>query len=297
MKDRRLLPPTAMLAAFETAARLGSISRAAEALNLTQSAVSRQIAHLESWLGARLFERHGRRITLNPRGASYAADIAPALAQIRRATAPFIHPPENRVIALATLPSFGMRWLAPRLPGLTARHGDLVVNITARADIFDLATQGFDAAIHVGDQDWPGARHDWLFREQVVPVVAPALAQGIHAPRDLLRLPLLVQSERADAWDRWFAHAEVAGAAPAPQASFSHFLMLAQAVVAGGGAALLPSFLIREELASGTLVTPLDLPMDETRAYYLVWPEGQDASPSFAAFRAWMLEEAARDTP
>ena len=292
--DRRLLPPMAMLHSFEMAARAGSISRAADALSLTQSAVSRQIANLEGWLGATLFDRHGRRIVLNARGRAYLEEIAPALATLRRATAQLVNPPENNVIALATLPSFGMRWLAPRLPRLTARHADLVVNIIARVDMFDLAAQGFDAAIHVGGPDWPGATHDFLFREQVVPVVSPTIAAqyDIRAPEDFARVPLLVQSERRDAWGRWFAAAGVAEPGAAAQSSFSHFLMLAQAVSAGAGAALLPTFLIEAELAAGTLVIPVDRPMDEERNYYLAFPGGARMTPAFARFREWMLAEA-----
>lgn len=291
--DRRLLPSMPMLASFEVAARLGSISRTADALNLTQSAVSRQIAHLEEWLGESLFDRAGRRISLNACGQSYLADIAPALAQIRRATRPFVHPPESRVISLATLPSFGMRWLAPRLPRLTKLHGDMVVNISAQADIFDLEREGFDAAIHVGDESWPGAIHDLLFHECAVPVVAPHIADCIRDPEDFLSVPLLVQSERRDAWERWFALAGVDADVPKPQATFSHFLMLAQSVAAGAGAALLPTFLIQDELTSGALVSPIDLPFDEGRSYYLVWPKGKAENPALSAFRSWILDEAA----
>ena len=295
--DRRLLPPMAMLASFEMAARHASISRAADSLSLTQSAVSRQIAHLEEWLGVTLFDRVGRRIVLNARGRAYLTEIAPALAQIRRATAPLVHPAAGQVIALATLPSFGMRWLAPRLPRLTARHGEMVVNINARIDIFDLEREGFDAAIHVGNADWPGAEHDFLFREQVVPVVAPRLLDslpgGLRGPADLMRLPLLLQSERRDAWERWYAHIGLDVVVPAAQASFPHFLMLAQAVSAGAGVALMPSFLIREELASGALVAPFDIAMGEARTYYLVWPRARAANPAFGQFRQWILDEAA----
>lgn len=297
--DRRLLPPMAMLASFEMAARHASISRAADSLSLTQSAVSRQIAHLEEWLGVTLFDRVGRRIVLNTRGAAYLSEIAPALAQIRRATAPLVHPAAGQVISLATLPSFGMRWLAPRLPRLTARHGEMVVNINARIDIFDLEREGFDAAIHVGLPDWPGAKHDFLFREQVVPVVAPrlleGLAGGLAGPADFTRLPLLVQSERRDAWERWFAHIGLDVAVPPAQGSFSHFLMLAQAVSAGAVVALLPTFLIREELANGTLVVPFDMAIGEARTYYLVWPSARAANPAFSQFRQWILEEAAAE--
>jgi LysR family transcriptional regulator, glycine cleavage system transcriptional activator len=291
-EDRRTLPPMAMLHSFAAATRHGSFSRAAAEVGLTQSAISRQIANLEEWIGATLFERSGRRVRLNEAGRVYADDILPALAAIRRATARAATRPQERVVELATLPSFGMRWLAPRLPRLTERHPDLIVNFAARTDEFDFAAEPFDAAIHFGRADWPGAACDLLFHEAAIPVVSSALAAGIRAPADFARLPLLVQSNRRDAWARWFALAGVDHVPEGPLPGFSHFLMLAQAAAAGAGAALVPSFLIGPELASGALVSPIDLPLPSARAYYLVYPPARMDSSAFRALRDWMLDEA-----
>lgn len=295
--DRRRLPPMAMLHCFEASARLGSFSRAAMALNLTQSAVSRHVANLEQWLGATLFDRNGRRVVLNGKGQTYLDDLAPALAAIRRATGRLLDPEPEHVIELAVLPGFGMRWLAPRLPRLTQKHPDLVINIASRVDLFDFAREPFHAAIHVGDPDWPGAEHELLFHEHVVPVIAPALAerQAINHPEDLLRVPLLVQSQRKDAWSRWFSQFGLSGPQPDNLPSISHFLMLAQAVKAGGGAALIPSFLIEPELAAGELVIPFDTPppMQHERSYWLAYPDTSTRMNAFLLFREWMREECA----
>jgi len=291
--DRRRLPPMAMLHCFEAAARLGSFSRAAESLQLTQSAVSRHIANLEQWLGAALFDRNGRRVSLNETGRIFLEEVGPALAGIRRATGRLMDPEPEHLIELAVLPSFGMRWLAPRLPKLTQAHPDLVVNLSARTDIFDFAREAFHGAIHVGGPDWPGAEHDLLFSEHVVPVVAPALLEhyAISTPADFLRVPLLVQSQRKDAWARWFAlfglHRPELDHLP----SASHFLMLAQSVKAGGGAALLPSFLITPELNAGELVIPVDAPLIEERSYWLAFPERSKRIKAFALFRDWLQQE------
>jgi DNA-binding transcriptional LysR family regulator len=291
-EDRRTLPPMAMLHSFVAAARHGSFSRAAAEVGLTQSAISRQIANLEEWLGVSLFDRAGRRVHLNEAGRVYAEEVVPALGAIRRATARAIAQPSERVIELATLPSFGMRWLAPRLPRLTERHPDLIVNFAARADEFDFATEPFDAAIHFGRPEWPGAVCDLLFREDTIPVVSPRLAGAIKRPADLAALPLLVQSNRRDAWARWFALAQVPHVRKGPLPSFSHFLMLAQAAAAGVGAALVPSFLIEPKLTSGALVRLFDLPLPSERAYYLAYPPAKVESSAFRALRDWMLAEA-----
>ncbi|WP_395336103.1 LysR substrate-binding domain-containing protein [Novosphingobium sp. BL-8H] len=294
--DRRRLPPMSMLHCFEAAARLGSFSRAAEALRLTQSAVSRHISNLEQWLGAALFDRNGRRVALNDTGRQFMEEIAPALAAIRRATGRLMDPEPEHVLELAVLPGFGMRWLAPRLPRLTQLHPDLVVNIAARVDVFDFAREPFHAAIHVGGApDWPGAQHDMLFHEHVVPVISPELQaeHGITTAADLLRVPLLVQSSRRDAWTRWFALFGMSGPDAQSLPGVSHFLMLAQAVKAGGGAALIPSFLIAPELEAGELVIPVDRALGEDRSYWLAYPPARKRTKALALFREWLAGECA----
>lgn len=173
-EGRRLLPPMAALNSFAAAARLGGFSRAGEAVGLTQSAVSRQVALLEDWVQAPLFDRAGRRVTLNAQGRAYAAEIAPALERIRRATARVAGGRPTNTLDIATLPSFGMRWLAPRLPRLTARHPELVVNLAARTYPLEMVEERFDAAIDFGRPEWPGMAHELLFREAAIPVCAPA---------------------------------------------------------------------------------------------------------------------------
>lgn len=292
----RLLPSLAMLRCFETSVQCGNFSEAAVILGLSQSAVSRQIAALEAWLGTSLFDRQGRRVVVNATGLAYQREISPALASIRRATARYVATPQGRPIELATLPSFGMRWLAPRLPRLTGKHSGMIVNIAARSDVFDFTREPFDGAIHVGTSDWPGVVHDLLFREHVVPVVAPAIAEryDLRTAPDFLRVPLLVQSARRDAWRRWFALSDIVVPADhRPVSSVSHFLMLAEALCAGAGAALMPSFLIGPELESGQLVIPVDISLADNRNYYLVYPEDGLRSAAFRDFRDWICAEAA----
>lgn len=290
--DRRLMPPIAMLHSFAVAAELGSFSRAADALALTQGAVSRQVAALEAWIGRALFDRRGRRVTLNADGLAYSAAIVPALADIRRATGRAIEGDGHRALEIATLPSFGMRWLAPRLPSLTAAHPDLVVNLTARSDEFDLDAEGFDAAIHFGRPDWPHARHVELFREALLPVVGADLATRIRSSRDLLAVPLLTLRSRPRAWEVWFAEQGIASSIPLVGPSHNHFLSLAQTVAAGGGAALIPRFLIEPELKAATLVAPFPATVPGDAAYYLVTSDRRVADPALAAFEAWLLSAA-----
>lgn len=291
--SRKHLPPLAMLLGFAAAARHGTISKAADETGLTQGAVSRQIAALEDWVGCELFDRIGRNVVLNATGKAYLAEIEPALKRIARATGKLMSTPEGRIVEIATLPSFGMRWLAPRWSRLSTLHPDLIVNISARSEEFDFAVEPFDLAIHVGRPDWPNVRHDLLFNEHVVPVVARSLAKerALKSPEDFLHVPLLVQSRRRDAWQRWFELTSVDLDERPSTTSVAHFLMLAQAVAAGAGAALLPSFLIEAELEAGTLVVPLDIPLVEDRSYYLVYPEENLDRPAVRQVRDFIYQE------
>ncbi|WP_255453592.1 LysR family transcriptional regulator [Novosphingobium sp. Gsoil 351] len=182
MSDSRLLPGMGALRCFHEAARTGSFTQAAAALNLTQSAVSRQIAKLEALLAVQLFARHGPRLELTTRGSAYAAAIAGPLAAIAQATARYRSVLDSGVISLATLPSFGMRWLAPRLAHLTREAPELVVNLFARNDEFDFAAEPYDAAIHFGRPDWGRARCDLLFAEVAVAVMAGSWLSGREEP-------------------------------------------------------------------------------------------------------------------
>lgn len=296
--DRRLLPSITMLQCFEATARYGSASLAGARMGLTQSAVSRHIASLETWLGQPLFDRVGRRIVLNEQGRAYLDRIARPLAEIRAATRDMLGQGSGRVINLATLPTFGMRWIAPRLPGLLMHDPDLVVNIVARIDIFRFADEAFDAAIHVGASDWPDAEHDLLFREKVLPVLSPALAQSMNVatPEDFLRVPLLAQGTRRDVWRQWFTMCGVAFPEERAVSVMGHVSMLAQAACAGTGAALLPTALIQPELQSGALIAPVERALEQDRSYYLVYPRESLRKPHFVLLRDWLLEEAGKET-
>nr|MBA4770377.1 LysR family transcriptional regulator [Sphingobium sp.] len=289
-EGRRLLPPMAALNSFVAAAKHGSFSRAGEQVGLTQSAVSRQIAILEDWLQVPLFDRMGRRVSLNAAGQAYADQVRPALDRIRAATEQALRQTGGQEITVATLPSFGMRWLAPRLPDLTARHPDMTVNFAARSFPFDLSEEGFDAAIHFGKPNWPDASHLFLFREEAVVVGAPAwlAEQGIGSPGDLIGKPLLFQSSRPTAWNRWFLRCGITDLPPLKGPNFEHFLMLAQAAASGGGAALIPRFLIEPELASGALVAPFSQTLSGDEAYYLVRRQGWESNAALVAFSAWI---------
>lgn len=293
---RRFLPSTALLAAFEATARTGSMTLAARELLLTQSAVSRQIKILEEQLEVELFVRERQTIRLTAAGEAYAREVREALHKISTASFNLHANPSGGALNLAILPTFGTRWLAPRLPRFLAANPGITINLTTRLSYFDFRAEALDAAIHFGQPEWPGAEMVLLRSEQVVPACSPDLKRRLafRVASDLKKAPLLSISTRRQAWDHWFSIHEVPGRNFHGMV-FDQFATVAQAAIAGVGVALLPTFLIQDELASRKLVRAINLPMESPERYFLVWPSERATHPPLSAFREWLVAETATD--
>jgi LysR family transcriptional regulator, glycine cleavage system transcriptional activator len=293
--QRRLFPGMSALMAFDALARTGSFTGAARDLALTQGAVSRQVAALEAQLGVMLVERRGRGVGLTEAGRAYSARVRAALDLLGQGALEALGQAPESGLRLAILPTFGTRWLMPRIPGFVRRHPEITLQFATRIGWFDLRAEGVDAAIHSGPGEWPGGRLTLLMQERVVPVAAPALARSAG---DWTRLPLLALSSRPQAWASWRAGRGIAGPTPAPVMRFEQFATLAQAAAGGLGLALMPAFLIVPELESGALVA-LDEDRPSGSGYWFVEPEpipGEPVKRPVAQFRDWLLTEVARDT-
>lgn len=287
--SRRFLPSMSLLCAFEAAARHQSFTAAALELNLTQSAISRQVRALEEAVGSSLFVRDKQTVRLTLAGEAYAQEIRDALKRISQATLNFKANPAGGTLKLGILPTFGTRWLAPRLSQFVEAHPGITLNLSTRLAPFEFGEDQLDAAIHFGAAHWPGAELDLLMSETVVPACSPALAKkhDLSRPASLLDVPLIHLESRPDAWERWFRANGIAF----PSLSgmlIDQFAVASQAAVGGLGVALLPRFLIETELARGDLIEPLDAPMESAERYYLAWPVRRAAFPPLLAFRAWL---------
>ncbi len=294
----RILPSLPGLQAFEAAARLGSFTRAGQELNLTQGAVSRAVAALESEVGVPLFERVRQRIRLTAAGEAYAAKVGPLLARLEAATLEVkASRGEGGLLNLAILPTFGTRWLIPRLPAFARAHPEVQVAFHTRLYPFDFEAEELDAAIHLGEGRWPGARLDRLFDEEAVVVASPrlAFAEPLVGPADLARHTLLQMATRPQGWEEWLEANDVKGVAGRRGPRFESHLMVIQAAKADLGFALLPTFLVEEELMKGELVEPFpDTRLRGLRSYWFATPEHAAERPAVRAFRNWLLEETVR---
>lgn len=301
---RRFLPSIASLRALEALDRLGSASAAAQELAQTQSAVSRQLQALETQLGVDMIRREKRALALTAAGKTYAGEIRQALNRIANAALKLQAPGPGGTLNLAILPAFGMRWLMPRLPEFARRHPEVTINMATRLETVDFDLDPFDAAIHFGrpDSSDRARGQGWLLlkHETVVPVCAPALLGPapdlpLSAAR-LMGLPLLHIQTRPRAWPDWFS----AQGLPAPPrlggTLHDQFSTITQAALHGLGVALMPDYLVEEDLATGRLVA-VQPRAEAPGAYYLTWPADRAEDPGLRLFRDWLAPLAQAEDP
>lgn len=294
------LPSLNGLRAFEAAARHLSFTRAAEELNVTQTAISHQIKRLEEELGVRLFVRQNRTLALTADGRDYLPGIRAAFQDLRLATERLKRKENANVLIVSTITSFAAKWLMPRLSKFQQQHPSIDVRVTTSMELADFARDGVDVGIRYGHGKWSGLRSDWLMAEELFPVCSPALLKGHHpirTPDDLRHHTLLYAShDMEDDWRLWLT---AAGASPdilkQPALTFDMIFMTVQAAIDGLGVAVGRTTFVESDLAAGRLVAPFDMTLPIDVGFYLVCPEAAADTPKIAAFREWLLATAQRD--
>jgi len=292
---RRKIPSTSALSAFEAAARHSSFTEAAHELSLTQSAICRQIGGLEDFLGVKQsgdprVETVAVRVRI---GSDEALDRR--LDDVERDTLDLMaRQGRGGRLELAVVPTFGTRWLIPRLAAFSKRHPDITINLSSRTRPFLFDDTRIDAAIYAGDGNWPGATTTRLMTETLIPVCSPDLiAPRTHlTPEEMAQLPLLQQSTRPYAWRQWF---ESLGHMPGNELagpSYELFFMSLETAVVGLGVALVPEYDLGGDIASGRLIIPINHACPSDRAYYLAYPEHKAETPTLKLFKDWLVAEA-----
>jgi len=284
------LPSLNALRAFEAAGRHLSFSKAAEELHVTPAAVGHQVKALENDLGAVLFERLNRALQLTPAGQSLLPGLSEVFYRVTEVVETFRRRDANRPLTVSMPPSFGATWLMPRLERFRARHPDI-----------DLVHDDVDIGLRYGLGDYPGMRVDPLLSEEVFPVCSPRLLEGPHPLRTLddLRWHTLVhvdgyvQDDYWPDWTMWLQSAGIGDMEVRRGLRFSHTSLALQAAMAGQGVVLGSRVLAGNDIAAGRLVRPFAHGARMSFAYYMVCPEALAAEPRIAAFREWIIDEAA----
>ncbi|MBK9445490.1 MAG: LysR family transcriptional regulator [Betaproteobacteria bacterium] len=297
------LPPLDALKGFDAAARHLSFTRAAAEMNLTQSAISRQVQALEGHLGVSLFKREVRRLVLTPEGETLrrvAGEMLGRLADVCAGLRATQRRPQVNITAVVGIASL---WLVPRLAVFQLAQPDVDVRISADNRVVDMTREGFDLGLrYLATADAP-PNATLLFEEEMFPVAAPKLAATLPARvsvEDFSRIVLLAYDDDRNApwlsWEPWLIGLGLAGARPKAVLRFNQYDQLIRAAEEGQGVALGRGPLVARSIAEGRL-KPLAVRREKmpARAYYLVRNEGQ-ARPEVDRFVAWLLEEAEKTT-
>ncbi len=304
----RRLPPLNSLRSFEAAARHLSFKKAAEELHVTPAAVSQQVKALEDYYGVKLFYRLTRALRLTEAAAAAHPALREGFSKLGEAADTLDSHLDSGVLTVSVPPSFGAKWLVPRLDSFGAAHPDYELRIDATDTLVDFGAGGVDVGLRYGRGDYDGMHVERLMSEVAFPVCSPALADGdppLRCPEDLAHHTLLhvqwkMEPESAPNWRMWLRAAGVEGVDPDRGPRFSVENLALQAAIEGHGVALVSSALVAGDLKAGRLVRPFAPATTEATdfSYYLVYPPAGETDPKVQAFGQWIRQEvAAADAP
>lgn len=283
-------PSLKALRSFEAAARLESLTLAAQELNVSVSAVAFQVRQVEAGLGQKLLTRSGRALAATESGKALARELGAAFASIDASLIRF-RTGAKRAVTVTMLPSFAALWLLPRLAGFRDAHPEYDVRILTSDRLVNLNAEQVDCAIRCGPGSWPGLVAEELFPQKLAPMCSPAhpaAGKGVAAagPEDLI-----VNSRHPQEWSEWFSALGI-HAPTLPQGQrLDGRELIAEAVLAGLGIGLMDVSIFARPLREGDLVQ-LEPAVPTGWSHSLVIPEKAPASPPREAFREWLLSEA-----
>ncbi len=294
-------PPLKAVRYFEAAARHLSFSKAAEELNVTHSAISHQIKALEEWVGQPLFDRTGRALRLTEAGRQFLPPVRSAFQQLADAAQDLRQLCHGGPLTVSVLPSLASKWLVPRLFDFRARHPEIEVRISATERVEQIGQGGIDIAIRYGRGKWPNVDTELLLKDDLFPIVSPALLSGeqkLKEPRDLANFTLLSdttwQAAQFDFWQQWLEHAGVTGLElKSGGFAFNYSNLLIQAAIDGLGVALGNTMLASDDLKAGRLMRPFDISVPLDTGYYVVYVRDALKRPKIKAFRDWVMDQVA----
>jgi len=291
----RKLPPLNALKAFEAAARCGSFTAAGQELNVTHGAVSRQVALLESWLGTAVFERVHSRLVLTEGGRVFFGEVGAALDRLALAAIQISHTTDVSQLIVSAPPTFTLRWLIPRLSSFQRRHLGVNVCLTTSLEPINFSKEMYHIAIRGSRQPFDGVASRPFMTETIVPICHPDLLdrQPITQPADLARHTLVSYLTEPYSWHDWFRAVGVDEVKPASTVSFEQMYFALQAAQEGLGIALIPYFLVADDIAAGRLCAPLGHLGQLTRRYWVNLNAATRASAAQENFCRWIEQEGA----
>jgi len=289
---RRRIPSITALLCFEAAAKTEGFARAAETMNITQSAVSRQIQQLEAFVGQSLFIRAKQRVKLTAAGKTLLADLSPLLEDLELTILKTkTHDSAEGTLNIGTYPTLGSRWLMPLIMGPEANKIRHTLNLVTYLQNSEIDPSLVDLAIAQGHGRWTGYRADHLMSETLVVVGSPAeFPEPLTDQENLLDHRILQHSTRPLSWQIWFNEQGLELPRKIIGPMFSQFDMLIDATRNGFGIAIIPEILVRSELQQGSLVKVHSYEATTQSAYYLLTPEAKVGVVRIEQMRKWFLK-------
>lgn len=292
------IPSTQALRALDAFARLGSVRRAAEELNITRSAVSHQLATLQSDLGFALIERAGKGARLTVRGVRYVGEVRKALDLIAEAGIGQRTLQLGGRLTVSCTAGLGSMWLCPRIGGFRVLHPDVDLRIVTPPRLDLIEDPDVDLWIAFGTGPWPDRHSEVVGTVDLTPVCSPAHLNrigGFTEPGELLSQPLLHLVDWDD-WRRWSDAARIKAARVERGVIFSDLNLVLAAAAAGQGIAIGDELTCSRSFAEGRLVRPFDISVRSMRAYHLIYSQDRAEDPLVTAFAGWLKEELATRT-
>jgi LysR family glycine cleavage system transcriptional activator len=295
MKYWEHVPPLKAMLAVEATARLGSFSKAAAELNVTQSAVSHLVSQAEGFVNTQLFQRQMRPVQLTPEGRRFVDAIVAGLNIIRAEGEALQRSANSDTLTVSCNLAYANFWLLPRLKEFHDLHPEVTVNVVTAYQGLPPLTNGIDLSVRFGNGDWPETVAHLLFAEEIVPVASGSYVESLAAvtrPSDLLDKTLL--HARADDktwfdWRQWFQHFRVTMPANLPGPVFDNHLMMMQAALAGSGIALGWIGTASEQVRRGQLVELFPERIDAHGGVYLVSREAVTWNKAASRFADWLM--------
>ena len=301
----RRLPPLNALRAFEAAARHLSFAKAADELHVTPAAVSHQIKALEAHLGTPLFRRLNKSVLLTDPAQILLPGVRDGFERLGQAVDKLAGHDAANTLSVTVTPSFGARWLVPRLERFRARHPEIAVRFDASERLVDFARDPIDMGVRYGSGSYPGLASVLLIHEEVFPVCSPRLLHGPHplrVPSDLRHHVLIhtdwdARDDTSPDWRMWLLAAGAPDVDPTGGLMFGETNLAMHAAIEGQGVVLSSNVLADNDIAAGRLVRLFDVGFKASGefGYYVVAPKAGFSTPKVAAFRDWLLAEAQAD--
>jgi LysR family glycine cleavage system transcriptional activator len=291
----RSVPPLNPLHVFEVAARVGSFTRAADILTVSPSAVSRQIAALETFLDVRLFHRAREGNLLTDVGQEYYRAVAPAFEIITTATDRVARAQDSAPLNVRVPATFAVHFLIPRLSKFKEEHPGTSVRIITGFGSVDFVREDVDISIQVGSGDWPATESEMLFANWVQPMCNPRLfkhGKPIKSIDGLRGYRLLISNNKRNDWRDWL---KIMGRSDFPLkemevVEFPNSMLAYQAAADGLGIVIGQIPLLMPEFSGQTLVRLFENPIRQG-SYYAVWRAETGPSRKTRQFLSWLQRQ------